>query len=353
MKPFVLLLFLMLCHVRGQMQGGTNAKQGEFPYAVQVTGSRINYITTFRCTGTIIHRKWVVTAAHCTQKEGTNLNMTITAGDVWREPSKIAFGRYRREYTATNVIQHPCWNSHKHKKNDRPFLDIALLYFKDGITFNPWTRSIDYLPAITPKSKDECKVMGWGNTVIYDYLGDTIQGVSSRRLKHAKLKVYAQSETKQFKDPKGNTYNSSLIAVMFSSELYKKTTTTRNKFKIEKIRTVQPLKGDSGGPLVCQNSNQDVLCGVSSVRSTEHDESGMAAYNSFEDHLKWINETMMSAYTAEHNNQQGQQRQQGWQQRQQNRWRSRQKQQNQDQANYFAAAVVTGLAGILFAYRRG
>jgi len=342
MKPFVLLLFLMFCHVRGQVQGGNDAEQGDFPYAVRVKSKYSNCEGQEKgcgCTGTIIHPNWVVTAAHCTE---TNRGIKIIAGDIWRKPSKDKEqSKHRKEYTATKMIQHPVWIKSSKKKEDflQP-IDIALLYFKDGITFNPWTQPITYLPAITPKTKDECKIMGWGKTSITIHKdGTEEQGDSANRLKYAKIKVHAVSGAQKFKDSKSNSWYSKLIVI---------------KFETGGVRT---LKGDSGGPLVCQDSkNEDVLCGVLSGSDTK---SGVSLYSNFETHLKWIS-GVMSATTAEQNNQQGQQRQQERQQKNHNNQQKgrsprhkQQKQQSQDQGNYFAAAVVTGLAGILFAYRRG
>jgi len=279
MKPFVLFLFLMFCHVRGQMQAGSNAEQGDFKYAVQIKYPiliREKRKKDCHCAGAIVHSNWVVTAAHCTHQNGIIQEISIIAGDIWREKSKIpGESQNRREYNASKVIQHPAYD--RSIEQSIYYYDIALLYFKDRIDFS--SGEVDFIPLpqtpmeMIPAAGDKCTVMGWGSTrIVNEHDSNRRRHLNpSNRLKSAELKVRRWGRKAKLSIG-SKTYSSKLINVEFETG------------------GPRPLKGDSGGPLVCKNlKNDDVLYGVlSDIKYANH----IVLYQSTTHHLEWIREKM-------------------------------------------------------------
>ena len=269
MKPLVLLLFVMLSHVSAQMLRGRNAYQGQFKYAVQIKyehPSCEGYTCT--CGGAILNANWVVTAAHCVlRKDGVNKKISIVAGDVFLNDQGEKKSKNRKLYHADKVISHPGYKFVE-KKKQRMF-DIALVYYKKGIEFNPYVESIRYEGF--PDKDQECTVMGWGNTRIEN------ENDLPHRLTYAKLNVGGSSPIVLYKDPyNSKKYLGQIISVKQG----------RNR-KGKKVRTTA---GDSGSPLVCKGrKNKNYVCGVV-VGTIDKLESTM--YASIAIHLKWINDTM-------------------------------------------------------------
>jgi len=84
MKSFIFILLYFVCRAtiaKGQMEGGTKAADGQFPFVVQIWSDAIN-VRTPMCVGAILTKNWVITAAHCIADDhGVPLNhLVVVAG---------------------------------------------------------------------------------------------------------------------------------------------------------------------------------------------------------------------------------------------------------------------------------
>ena len=275
MKLLVSLLFVMFCHVRGQMREGEEAENGKFPYAVQVHQKMVPWpFASCICGGAIIDKKWVLTAAHCVRMYKITLKISVVVGDVLREKGE-GESVNRAEYVADKVIYHPgydsnVWNPFDWRLFDDKweYFDIALLYFENEIIFNDHVELIN-LPSIrnVPSVQEKCTVMGWGCTEWKKWRGHS---KPSPKLKYAELEVEGRTpDREEYFKPENKS--PAFIVVMTGDD------------------GSQTLKGDSGGPLVCRDPNlkEDVLCGVlHKGKMNVHD-----FYTSVERHREWIEDT--------------------------------------------------------------
>ena len=108
--------------VNSKIVGGSATVIADFPWQVY-------YISgNFRCGGSIISGKWVITAAHCTKN---STGGAISASDMFVKvgadnPSNVNEGK---TYSVSQVIVHPGFD------NQTLLNDIALLRLKDSINF--------------------------------------------------------------------------------------------------------------------------------------------------------------------------------------------------------------------------
>ena len=170
----------------------------------------------------------------------------IVAGDIWlnRKDQGRHQSRYRNEYNASNVRIHPGWASAK-----RGYFDIALLYFEDGIDFNPYTDKIKFRPQFEPAIDQRCTVVGWGKTQFV-----------VRRTEDDKITWDQSQHSDQLKYAKVRYRGGRIRAVTIDEKEYEGRKLYADWNEEDGAR---PLQGDSGGPLVCKNPKGDnILFGL-------------------------------------------------------------------------------------------
>ncbi|XP_059210379.1 tryptase-like [Centropristis striata] len=122
--------------------GGQNASPGSWPWQVVLTANNISF-----CSGSLIHHRWVITAAHC-----------LTGGDL--DTTEVVLGRHSQSGTHLNeetrgLDRIECHPSYRFLTNDN---DICLLKLSAPVTFTEYIQPVCLASA---DSTFHAGVMSW------------------------------------------------------------------------------------------------------------------------------------------------------------------------------------------------
>ncbi|KAG1945946.1 transmembrane protease serine 9 [Pimephales promelas] len=205
---------------QGRIIGGVSARRGEWPWV----GS-LQYQRTHRCGATLIHCKWLLTAAHCFRGELNTAGWAVSLGSViWSGVGALVI-------PAQRIISHPAFNS------STMDFDVALVelsipapksYTIQTVCLpSPWHSFIKTV---------ECYIIGWG-AVKED-------GMITNLLQKAQVSVFDRRDCQR-------AYGGGFTDNMMCAG------------SVEGNRDT--CLGDSGGPLVCREpQGRWFLAGVTS-----------------------------------------------------------------------------------------
>ncbi|XP_065221063.1 venom protease-like [Planococcus citri] len=160
--------------------GGQNSTLGDWPAMAAlgyISGSNPNI--QFKCGGSLISNRWVVTAAHCVRNIGSLQLTAVRVGDLDLEDS-VRDGASPQEIPVDQIIAHPDYTTSPITN------DIALLHLRNPVTFNENVRPICILSSTQHRSNDFYAnklpfIAGWGATAW--------RGSSSSYLQHAQIEI--------------------------------------------------------------------------------------------------------------------------------------------------------------------
>ncbi|XP_071811094.1 trypsin-like isoform X2 [Apostichopus japonicus] len=146
------------CGVRplsfARIVGGVAAQPGEWPWQVSIRqNSALDNFEGHLCGGTLLNKRWVLSAAHCFNKYDRN-----------EAEYKVVLGNHRvndlddtqQSINVSEVIVHPYYNSLITRNND-----IALLRLSSDVEFNDYIRPA-CLPSQDWPAGTSVWITGWG-----------------------------------------------------------------------------------------------------------------------------------------------------------------------------------------------
>ncbi|XP_043079838.1 transmembrane protease serine 9-like [Puntigrus tetrazona] len=240
---FLLVTLLPYMTMQASVQvgivNGTEAKPHSRPYMVSIQINKIH-----RCGGFLVSEQFVMTAAHCFQKEA-KLTVVVGAHDYTQGSGlmDVKFYHIHPGYTPETLLN-----------------DIMLLQLYGKVKKN---KKVNWI-SIPKKDKDikakiKCSVAGWGKT--------HNSGEASTKLMEVDVTI---TDKKVCQKQWGKNYSTSRMVCAGGPGGF--------------------CQGDSGGPLVCDN----VAVGVVSFNEKNNCDSPIRpnVYTKISKFLKWINATL-------------------------------------------------------------
>jgi len=218
------------------------------------------------CGGTIIAAKWVVTAAHCTDRMRSR-EIVVTAGHLTNNIRAARAEPNFQETRVESIIEHKDWDVRE------VVSDIVMLKLAKALIFSqavypaclppPSFRSDREVYTTSARQKEGtiCIISGWGKT---EGLGD------NSRLQSATLPIMKLSQCNQL-----------LGAGMLPDE--------RNLCAGYLQGGIDTCQGDSGGPLTCNIEGSWTVTGVVSWGIGCADRKSPGAYTRVTQFTEWIN----------------------------------------------------------------
>ncbi|XP_062330242.1 chymotrypsin-like protease CTRL-1 isoform X1 [Osmerus eperlanus] len=206
--------------------GGSDASAGSWPWQVSM-----HFRGTFICGGTLIHREWVLTAAHCM--------LTLTASDY-----SLFLGRQNETPSGDNpnevsrsvsqIIKHPQYNNTLFNN------DITLMKLSSPVNITSYIRPVCLAAAGSIFSNaTACWASGWGNVGKDESLGFPYT------LQEVEVPVIGNKQcTCKYKPAEGVVITNNMICAG------------------QKNKGV--CQGDSGGPVQCRQGSVWVQAGIAS-----------------------------------------------------------------------------------------
>jgi len=242
--------------------GGKEVKQdAKYPYQIWVQGMGA-------CGGSIINKRYILSAAHCFGKVGQS-NIKVTDNNYVMLGSNDMMGMDGQFLMIEKIIMHPGYNAELGN-------DVALIKLKNDIQFSKKAQPVCLAK---DKSKDYtgqmATVTGWGGTKGYNPGGKVPEQPEQYIMKETQVKVLKDSE------PMCNAATGGDKSTRFCAW----------------AKNTGSCQGDSGGPLTVKEGGKFVQIGIVSYAAgcgTSTTE-GAGVYARVTNYVDWINKMTADA----------------------------------------------------------
>ncbi|XP_044757481.1 phenoloxidase-activating factor 1-like [Coccinella septempunctata] len=150
---------------KGKIFGGTEARLGEFPWLARIIHTSNEGDKSVGCEGFLIHKRFILTAAHCVRSPRIALvgNITeIQLGEHNTQTEEDCNGLKCADPLQTmrvkSIIPHP---EYRHNSRNHHY-DIALIYLKGEAKFSDYVQPVCLLEK--PNTPQKYWISGWGKT---------------------------------------------------------------------------------------------------------------------------------------------------------------------------------------------
>ncbi|XP_066152657.1 mast cell protease 1A-like [Euwallacea fornicatus] len=150
---------------------GTVAKDGEFPYIVELRKEN----NTFLCGGSIIGKKWVLTAGHCVQS-GIVKNVVYGTNTLYNEEEVDTY------VNISKVHLHPKFKYNFTKVGAVPLYDVGIVELEKPLQFSDKVSPITLTDSYFVPYHVDGTLCGWGSNSTTGFLQRKLQKVTLQLL---------------------------------------------------------------------------------------------------------------------------------------------------------------------------